>query len=301
MTTPIALEQPAPHSALRRLVARHPVAAFLVMAYTITPVFTLPPVRARLGNLLLDFALWDSLATICGVALPAFLVMAALHGRAGLRDLASRGFRWRVHPRWYFIALLGLPAGVILSASAIYGLAPLVALVDKGSLLFSRILPDLLLRIGLLNLAEEIGWMGFLQARLQDRYGPLKAVALVEIPFALWHLPDLIVQTGGQLSLVLIYLGVLAIAQFFGRVIVMWLYNNTHRSLLLVGLFHAAHNTTINLFVAEFIPGTAETTFFLTEGVVVVAAILLLIFTKGRLSYKPNHTDQTAAAPQTKE
>ena len=301
MVTPKTIQQPADRSTLRRLIARHPVIAFLIMAYIITPAFVLQTIRTPLNILPLEFSLWDSLGTIFGVALPAFLVMAAIHGRAGIHDLASRSLRWRVHPRWYFIALLGLPAGVILSASAIYGLAPLVALVDKGSLLFSRILPDLLLRIGLLNLAEEIGWMGFLQARLQDRYGPLKAVALVEIPFALWHLPDLIVQTDGQLSLVLIYLGVLSIAQFFGRVIVMWLYNNTHRSLLLVGLFHAAHNTTINLFVAEFIPGTAETTFFLTEGVVVVAAILLLIFTKGRLSYKPNHTDQTAAAPQTKE
>lgn len=288
MTTPIALEQPAPHSALRRLVARHPVAAFLIMAYTITPVFTLPPVRERLGNLLLDFTLWDSLATICGVALPAFLVIAALHGPAGLRDLASRSFRWRVHPRWYFLALLGLPVGVILFGSVIFGLAPLAALVDRRPLLFTLMLPDLLLRIVLINLAEEIGWMGFLQARLQDGYGPLKAVVLTEIPFALWHLPFVLVDTGGELSLALAQLGILVIAQLFGRVVIMWLYNNTQRSVLLVGLFHAAHNTTINRFAAEFILGPAGTGFLITEGVVVAAAVLVLVFTRGRLSYTPN-------------
>ena len=288
MTTPITLEQPAPHSALRRLVARHPVMAFLVMVYTITPVFTLPPVRERLGILLLDFALWDSLATICGVALPAFLVMAALHGRAGLRDLARRSFRWRVHSRWYFLALLGLPVGVLLVGSVIFGLAPLAALVNGWPLLFTLMLPDLLLRIVLLNLAEEIGWTGFLQARLQDGYGPLKAVVLVEIPFALWHLPFLLVDTGGQFSVALAYLGVLAIAQLFGRVVIMWLYNNTQRSVLLVGLFHAAHNTTINRFAVEFIPAPAEIGFLITEGVVVAAAVLLLVITRGRLSYTPN-------------
>jgi hypothetical protein len=36
MTAPAVTPQPAPHSALRRLVARHPVAAFLVMVYAVT-------------------------------------------------------------------------------------------------------------------------------------------------------------------------------------------------------------------------------------------------------------------------
>jgi membrane protease YdiL (CAAX protease family) len=288
MSIPIALEQPHPHSALRRLVARHPVAAFLIMAYTITSAFTLPPIRTSLGAFLLEFSLWDSLATIFGVALPAFLVMAALHGRAGIRDLASRSFRWRVGLRWYFVVLLGLPIAVVLCASAFYGLVPLVTLADKWPLLFTLILPDLLLRIVLLNLAEEIGWMGFLQARLQDGYGPLKAIVLTEIPFALWHVPFVLVDTSGKIPLALGLLGVLAIAQLFGRVVIMWLYNNTLRSVLLVGLFHAAHNTTINLFTAEFIPGPAETGFLITEGVVVVAAVLVLVLTRGRLSYTPN-------------
>lgn len=289
MSTPAANQQAAPQSGLRGLVARHPVMAFLVMTYIITAAFVLQTIWRPANILPLGFSLWDSFGTIFGVALPAFLVMAAIYGRAGIRDLASRSLKWRIHPRWYFIALFGLPAGVLLFASVLYGPAPLVALVEKRLLLFSLLLPDLLLRLLLLNLPEEIGWMGFLQARLQDRYGPLKAVVLAEIPFALWHIPDLIVQTDGQLTLILILLGILGIAQFFGRVIMMWLYNNTFCSLLLVGLFHAAHNTTINRFVDEFIPGTDTTRFFLTESVVVIAAVLLLIFTRGRLSYKPSH------------
>ena len=288
MSTSTAIQKSASPFALRRLVARHPVAAFLIMAYTITSAFALPPIRTRLGAFLLNFELWDSFATIFGVALPAFLVVAAIHGKDGVRDLARRSFRWRVGLQWYFLALLGLPIGVMLCASVIYGVAPLMTLVDKWPLLFTVILPDLFLRIVLLNLAEEIGWMGFLQARLQDEYGPLKAVILTEIPFALWHLPFVLVETGGELLPTLVLLGILAIAQLFGRVIIMWLYNNTYRSVLLVGLFHAVHNTTINHITAEFIPGSIETKFLITEGVVVLAALLLLIFTKGRLSYKPN-------------
>lgn len=288
MTTPSTIQQSVPPFSLRRLVASHPVAAFLSMAYAITSTFTLPPIRAWLGMSLLGFTLWDSLATIFGVALPAFLVVAAMQGKDGVRDLARRSFRWRVGLHWYFLALLGLPIGVMLCASVIYGRAPMINLVVQWALLFTLILPDLLLRILLLNLAEEIGWTGFLQARLQDKYGPLKAVVLTEIPFALWHLPFVLVDTDGQLLLALGFLGILAIAQLFGRVIIMWLYNSTRYSVLLVGLFHAAHNTTINRFTAEFIPGSAEAGFLITEGVVVLAAVLIIILTRGRLSYTPN-------------
>src|SRR5215211_1531570 len=47
MSAPPATRQPAPRSALRRLVARHPVAAFLAMAYTFICIVALPPVRAH--------------------------------------------------------------------------------------------------------------------------------------------------------------------------------------------------------------------------------------------------------------
>jgi len=38
----------------------------------------------------------------------------------------------------------------------------------------------------------------------------------------------------------------------------MWLYNNTDRSVLLVGMFDATYNTTINTYAGEFIPVPAK-------------------------------------------
>lgn len=286
---------------IRRWVARYPVATFLILAFGISITIALlrlqtnSDIQSPFGQYLPGF-----LEHLLSVALPAFLVVAAMHGKTGVLNLARRSLRWRAGVRWYLIALLGIPVATVLSASVIYGLTPLEALVDRWPLLFTLIVPDLLIRIVFLNLLEEIGWMGFLQARLQNLYGPWKACLLVEIPFALWHLPGLLGDTGGQLSSALFLLGVYAIPQLFGRVIMMWLYNNTYHSVLLVGLFHAAHNTTINQFVAEFIPGNAETRFLLTEGGIMVAAVLLLIFTKGRLSYKPNQADQPVEASHLK-
>src|SRR2546430_17282036 len=106
MSTPTATQQPAPHSALRRLVARHPVAAFLVMVYAVNIAIVLPPVLTRHDIWPFDQALSAPLGHIFGSAVPAFLVVAAMHGRAGVRDLARRCPRGGVGARWDLFALL---------------------------------------------------------------------------------------------------------------------------------------------------------------------------------------------------
>ena len=294
-----AAQQPAPnYSALRRLVARHPVAAFLVMVSTVNTAVALVPLLTRRDILPFGLAPYDSLGHIFGVALPAFIVVAAMSGKTGVRDLANRSLRWRLGVRWYVIALLGVPVATVLCASALFGLAPLNALVEKWELLFTVVLPELLLLILFYNVAEEVGWTGFLQARLQDRHGPLKASVIVTLPFALFHLPGWMVEFElglAQLHLALALTGVFGISQLFGRVIIMWLYNNTNYSVLLVGMFHSSFNVTTSAF-GPFIPLPAGSTFLIAAPVVAVAAVLLVVLTRGRLSYEPERTPQPAAA-----
>ncbi len=303
MSVSAAAPQPAPHSTLRRLVIRHPVAAFLVMAYTFICLVALPPVRAHTDILPFEKPLWESLSSNFGLALPAFMVVAAAQGRAGVRDLARRSLRWRVGLRWYLVALFGVPVATLLCASVTFGLAPLDALVEEWQLLFTVVLPQLLLSIVFFNLAEEIGFMRFLQARWQEGYGPLKASLIVTVPFALWHLPSLMVDGGlglAQLHIALAYLGVLAILQMFARIVMMCLYNATGYSVLLVGLFHSSFNATTaqNGFAGEFIPESASAGLLMPSAVVAVAAVLIGVLTKGRLSYRPDRTLQpTAATP----
>jgi membrane protease YdiL (CAAX protease family) len=299
VTIPAATPQPAPHySVLRRLVAHHPVAAFLIMVYAVNTAVALSPLLTRRDILPFGLAPYDSLGHIFGVALPAFIVVAAMHGRVGVQDLARRSLRWRVSARWYLVALLGVPVATLLCASAIFGLSPMNALVEKWRLLFTAVLSQLLLLIAFYNVAEEVGWTGFLQARLQDRHGPLKACVIVTVPFALFHLPSWMVEFDlglTQLYLALLLTGIFGISQLFGRVIIMWLYNNTHYSVLLVGMFHSSFNVTTSAF-GPFIPLPPRSTFLIAAPVVAVAAMLLVVFTRGRLSYKPERTPPLAAA-----
>ena len=108
MSTATENRQPAPLSPLKRLVARRPVAAFLVMLYGIAWGVFLPVVLQARGLLSLPvdltqgfaFGAVTSLASILGVALPAFLVTTVTSSEAGVRgyEIAIRaltGLLWR--------------------------------------------------------------------------------------------------------------------------------------------------------------------------------------------------------------
>jgi hypothetical protein len=93
---PAATPQPAPHySTPRRLVVRHPVAAFIVTVFALTYGTALVPFMTQRTILPFGLTLWAPLISLFCCA-PAFLVVAATHGRAGVRDLARRSLRWRV-------------------------------------------------------------------------------------------------------------------------------------------------------------------------------------------------------------
>jgi uncharacterized protein len=280
---PLAAARAASGSSVRQVVARHPVATFLVACYATNWLLVLPPLRVQ-GGLPFDLPLWDSLGSILGLALAAFLVVAASDGRAGVRDLTRRCLRWRVGARWYLVALAAMPVALPLAATAFYGTVPLHNLVDRWTLLFTLLAPRLLLGVVLFNVAEEIGWMGFLQHRWQDRYGPLKASLLVTVPFALYHLPSLFVENG--LALALVLLPVYAVVHLAARVVMAWLYNNTGRSVLLVGLFHSTFDAAI-LYANRVVPGPVGTATSLGFAIVLAAAVVIAIATRGRLSYRP--------------
>lgn len=176
--------QPANSSLFGGLVARHPVVAFLIMVYAFgwstliaADYFGLP------------FLLGSSISMIIGLALPAFLVTAAISGKAGVRELLGRCLRWRVGIGWYLLAFLGLPLATLLVASVFLGVAPLEALAQKWPLFFTMFLPGVLIPFVITHIFEEAGWTGFMQDMLQESHGPLLASILVAPAFVLFHFP----------------------------------------------------------------------------------------------------------------
>ena len=205
--------QPTSLSPLKRLVVCHPVAAFLVMLYAIAWSVFLPVVLQARGLLALPIDLSEgiafdavtSLASILGVALPAFIVTAATGGKAGVRELLRRCLRWRVGIVWYLAALFGLLAVMVLAGSVLSDPAPLEVLTEKWSLIFTLFLPEVLFSFLFIQIFEEAGWTGFMQHTLQERRGPLVASILVAPAFVLQHLPILLMDAGvGLTSLIIV-------------------------------------------------------------------------------------------------
>jgi membrane protease YdiL (CAAX protease family) len=244
-----------------------------------------------------------AILSIFGLALPAFLVTAATGGKEGVRDLLRRLLRWRVGVQWYLIALFGLLVAMLLAAIPFLGVAPLEALAQKWGLLFTVFLPGVILPFLHTNLWEELGWTGYLQSTLQERRGPLLASVLVAPVFVLFHLPAYFVAGWiveehtplGELPNVLLeYVVVVSVIAIFLRVIIMWLYNVTGRSIFIVGLFHAAFNMVAGQkIMPELVPGFDSN--LLVVAVVTVLAVLVVVFTRGRLAHEPERAAPRAA------
>ncbi|HZG64246.1 MAG TPA: CPBP family intramembrane glutamic endopeptidase [Rubrobacteraceae bacterium] len=284
MPTATESQQQTSSSSLKGLVARHPVAAFLVMAFTFGWTIQFVGVYFDFG---LSLRIASSIGVIFGLALPAFLVTAAVSGKAGVRDLLGRCLRWRVGIHWYLLALLGLLVVTLLGASAFSSLTPLETLVEKWPLFFTMFLPEILIAVLLIQLFEETAWTGFMQDTLQERHGPLLASLMVAPAFALFHLMSNLLEAP-QITLAFVLLGVQVILGIFLRVVIMWLYNSAGRSVLIVALFHSAFNSVTGSggmrFTGELISGPEA--MWIPLAVLAVVAVLVVLFTRGRLSYE---------------
>ena len=296
--------QQTPHSSLRGVVARHPVTSFLIMAFVIGWGGMLPLLLSESGPVTvvpieLPWQPFVAILSIFGLALPAFLVTAATDGKDGVRDLLGRILRWRVGVHWYLIALFGLLLATLLGAIPFFGLGPIEELSQKWELLFTLYLWGgmwgILVPFVLINLWEETGWTGFMQHTLQERHGPLLASLIVAPFFALIHMPAYFVSgwlggkdaSLGDFPSVLFQVGITAVFAIFLRIVIMWLYNGSGRSVLVVALFHSAFNATSGSenITPILVPGTAAS--LIPIAAVAVIAVVLAVFTRGRLAYEP--------------
>jgi uncharacterized protein len=274
-------------SPLRSWIVRHPISTFLVLVYTTTTALVFVPKGLTEPGLLPGGATPHGvLENVLGSAVPAFIVTALVSRKAGVRDLARRSFRWRVPLRWYLISLLVPLLIFLIAVTILYGFAPLRTLGQNWLQLFTAFLPALAIMILLNNVAEEIGWTGFVFARFQDRHGPLRAALLTTVFFWLFHVPSFYVETRSW-SATAAVLGFLLLPHLGSRFIVGWLYNGAGSSVLIAGLFHSMHNAIVNSSGLVAVVGLPQfDVLVIMAGLVVLAGAIIAIATRGRLGLK---------------
>jgi membrane protease YdiL (CAAX protease family) len=169
------------------------------------------------------------------------------------------------------------------------GFAPIQGVVDNLAGIPTTFMLGVLVLALLGNLWEETSWSGFVTARLQARYGPLKASLIVAPLFGLYHLPLFFIIGGlsdspdrlpiAQLPLYATFLFIV----FSGpmRILLTWIYNSTGRSIPVVALFHASINATGGVAILAMYFAGIDGLFLYAA--LAVFAVAVIVATRGRL------------------
>ena len=191
-------------TARRNWAARHDLVLYFVLAYLLSwvlwPLVILNPTSSPLFPL--------------GPLIAAVIVALLAGGGRELWALLRQLGRWRVHPIWYVIALVG--PFVMAALTAALAIAVGVPVRRTGAYTDWQAIGFFFLStIILVGLGEEVGWRGFALPRLQRRLDAIWAALVLGVLWALWHLPELISEPTGQRPPVQFVVWTLALSVIF--------------------------------------------------------------------------------------
>jgi membrane protease YdiL (CAAX protease family) len=240
----------------------------------------------------MSFLTTIALGIFCGPFLSAIFMSGMTEGYVGIKKLFIKLFFWRVGIAWYAFALVGIPVlmllGTLLLPHILNTFTPMPPL--KTLLIYIPFFFYPALLIGG-PLAEEPGWRGFALPRLQKKYGPLVASIMLGVLWAFWHMP---IWFSGQWTQPTV-LNITAYITWITAItiIMTWVFNNTKKSVLMAILLHTSFDAFPNAVLWTLFPMAAKLTsngaLYGYLGLVLgfgLFALLIVILTKGQLSYK---------------
>ncbi len=219
-----------------------------------------PPIRSPLKFFLLVFALsipfWlagsmTDLQLMPGLAVsalmafcPAIAALILVHresGRAAVTELLARSLDFRrIRAKRWYVPILLLMAVVNL---AVYGLMKWMAMPVPAPQILVPAAPLMFVAFLVGALGEELGWSGYITDPMQQRWSALQAGFILGFVAVLWHLVPLLLMHRSPTWIAWWCLYAVA-----ARILILWLYNNTGKSVFAAALFHATLNLSWMLF-----------------------------------------------------
>jgi uncharacterized protein len=198
--------------------------------------------------------------------LAAVVVTAVTGGRPGLRRLRGR----LGAPRWWALALSPLAVGAAaVSISRLASGGPTHASLTAMPGVPESSWPVVFL-VALIvgGIGEEGGWRGLAWPRLRQQHGLRDAALLLNVPWALWHLPLFWIDSGlADMPRYVVPGWLVGLAS--GAVVLGWLYERSG-SVLVVALAHTAVNMASGTQGGEGVVAAA------VSAAVIAAAVLVL-------------------------
>jgi CAAX protease family protein len=231
------------------LMASHPVASFITLAYLLAWICWVPLLADRQ-----DWVDWSAspylhLVGALGPAAAGLIVTAAVRGGEGVRGMLRACIAWRGRLGWLALAALGplvLFGVAVVAARVLEGAWP--GLHDFGASTEYAAMPIAIYwgaNLLFYGYGEEIGWRGFLQPWLQRRHSALTAAVAVSAVWALWHLPLFGITPTYRAMPAVGFVG-FYLSLLVGALILAWLFIASRGSILVVAVFHAVFDIATN-------------------------------------------------------
>ena len=214
------------------------ILAFFGLTFALTIPFWI--LGRASGNELMPGLPIAALAVICPAA-AALMLSWRLNGVAGVRALLMRTIDpGRVEPRaWWLLILLFSPAAHL---AAFFISRNLGTGIPNPQF---NILPAVVLFaiFVIFAVTEEMGWTGFALGPIQTRVGAIPAGLLIGAIWAVWHYPALLQAHRSGVWIAWWTLGTISL-----RIVMVWLFNRTGKSVFAVVMVHATNNLSWQLF-----------------------------------------------------
>lgn len=186
-----------------------------------------------------------------GPTIAAILLTYINTGKVGLKKLFRKLLIWKVNVKYYLFAIFSLFVIALISVT-VYGVLggklPGITVVlegmgiDNGDLSLALLLLPVFYLVNTLlggPIAEELGWRGYAQELLQNKYGPNVSGLIIGFMWGIWHLPLFIFLPKAVGSMPIWFY--IPLMTSMGLVF-SWLYNKTNGSVLLAILLHGGMN-----------------------------------------------------------
>ena len=239
-----------------------------------------------------------------GPSIAAFLIVLIIGGRRGFIDLLRSFGRWRVGLSLWGIAIFG-PAILYLIGLGVHlligGDAPPFIMIREELNLIPLYLVMVVLMPWNGPIGEEFGWRGYALPKLQNKYSPLIASLVIGVIWGLWHLPsffapqDVVGALYADIGIIFIFL--YTMGTIANSIFMTWLYNKSKASALVAGIiWHAAINFWAPVLLSDSslvaaregiqLPTIAPDLYLTVLAIQVVAALVLIGISKGKLGYR---------------
>jgi len=222
-----------------------------------------------------------------GPAVGAIVVTLIISGKTGFKELMRKILLFSVHYSYYLFALLFIVFVTVISI-LIYMLLIDQKIEIKGIESWIEFILYFIIILFLGGpLGEEVGWRGFLQPKLHEKFNPFLASIFIFVIWMIWHIPLFWLEGAEQQGSSIISFAILVLCMSF---LFTWLYLNTKGSLMLALLFHTSINFVsayVNPIVLPFTETSVEHT-YITSITIVFITFLLVWLSRKKLLKKAN-------------